>query len=130
MAWTLYKLDTRLPVSNSEREIVNTNPSIYGVVETETRFGIWNTETLDYDPYPKKRVPLSRLEFMERFTDAELIGIYTAAKQSVPLEIYLKKLEAAQEILLNNETTITGVNALAQFGLIAPERVSEILSDE
>ncbi len=130
MAWTLYKLDTKQPVSNSEREIINPNLSIYGVVETATRFGIWNTETLNYDPYPVKSKPLSRLEFMERFTDAELVGIYTAAKQSVALEIYLKKLEAAQEILLDNATTITGVNSLAQFGLITPERATEILSNE
>lgn len=130
MAWTLYKLGNRQKVSDSEREIQNPDPSVYGVVETATRFGIWNPETLEYDPYTMKAKPLSRLEFMERFTDAELVGIYTAAKQSVQLELYLKKLEAAQEILLDNATTIAGVNSLAQFGLITPERATEILSNE
>ena len=130
MAYTIYRLDTRQPASNSERPIINPDESVYGVVETATRFGIWNPEKLDYDPYPKKTVPLSRLEFMERFTDVELVGIYTAAKQYVGLEIYLKKLEAATEIFLDNPTTIAGVNSLADAGLITAERAAEILRDE
>jgi hypothetical protein len=130
VAYTIYRLDTRQPASNSERPIINPDESVYGVVETATRFGIWNPETLDYDPYPKKQKPLTQYEFMERFTDAELVGIYTAAKQYVHLEIQLKKMEAATEIYLDNPTTVAGVNSLASAGLITTERAAEILRDE
>lgn len=130
MAFTLYRLDTKLPVSNSERAIVNPDPSIYGVVETATRFGLWNTETLNYDPYPKKAKPLTRFEFMSLFTDEELVSIYTAAKQSVPLEVQLKKMEAATEIFLDNPSTVSGINLMAGAGLITTERAAEILSYE
>lgn len=130
MAWTLYKLDTRAAASNSEREIKNPDPSVYGVAETATRFGIWNHETLDYDPYPVKQKALTRLEFMERFTDEELIGIFTAAKQSVPLEVFLEKLKAAEEILLDNTLTVAGINALVAVGLLTTARAEEILSNE
>jgi len=130
MAWTLYKLDTRLPVSNSEREIVNINPSIYGVVETETRFGIWNSETLNYDPYPIKKKPISRGAFMRRFTRQELEGIYTAAKQNVSAEVFVKLLEAYSDVELDDELLIEGMNEFIAFGILTAERVSEILRDE
>lgn len=130
MAWTLYKLGSRQKVSDSEREIQNPDPSIYGVVETATRFGIWNPETLDYDPYPTKARPLSQYEFMKRFTRQERIGIYAAAKQNAELELDLKMMEAAPAIYLDDTETIAGVNSLAGAGLITAERAAEILSNE
>jgi hypothetical protein len=73
--------------------------------------------------------PLTRLQFMSRFTDRELIAIYTAAKQSVEIEVYLDKIRAAQDIMLTDQRTGAGVQSLADAGLIEPGRVSEILSE-
>jgi len=73
------------------------------------------------------RQPISKLEFMTRFTDAELAGIFTAAKTDVAMEVWVEKLKAATEVHLDNPTTIAGVKALETAGLIAAGRAAEIL---
>jgi len=71
---------------------------------------------------------ITRLAFMSMFTDAELEAIYTAAKQSVKVEIYLDKIKAAENVTLTDPRTIAGVEALTAAGLIDAGRVSEILA--
>jgi hypothetical protein len=71
---------------------------------------------------------LTKLEYMNRFTDAELAAIYTAAKAVVQVEIWLKKFELATEVDLSDERTIAGLNALEAAGLIGAGRAQEILN--
>lgn len=71
---------------------------------------------------------ITRLEYMNRFTDAELGRIYAAAKQSVEVEVWLEKFKQATEIDLADPRTVSGLQALAAGGLIGPGRVGEILS--
>jgi hypothetical protein len=75
-----------------------------------------------------KPVLLTRLQFMDRFTDAELAGIYTAAKQSVPVEIWLEKFKLSTEIDLTDLRTIAGIEALEAGGLLDVGRAAEILA--
>ena len=71
---------------------------------------------------------VSKLTFMERFTDAELVAIYTAAKQVVQIEVWLEKLKLTTgDIDLADPRTIGGVHALEAAGLIASGRAAEIL---
>jgi hypothetical protein len=72
--------------------------------------------------------PLTRLQFMDRFTDAELAGIYTTAKQSVPVEIWLEKFKLSTEIDLTDPRTIAGIEALEAGGLLDVGRAAEILA--
>jgi hypothetical protein len=71
---------------------------------------------------------LSRLEFLQRFTAEERVAIRTTAKQSVPLEDYMKMLEVANFIDVTRADTIQGVQYLEAVGLIAPGRSAEILA--
>jgi hypothetical protein len=71
---------------------------------------------------------LTKLAYMNRFTDVELAAIYTAAKSSVQVEVWLDKFKLAEEINLDDQATISGVQALEAAGLLAAERAAEILA--
>jgi hypothetical protein len=71
---------------------------------------------------------LTKLEYMSRFTDAELAAIYTAAKSSVQVEVWLDKFKLAEEINLDDPSTIAGVKALEAAKLLATGRSTEILA--
>lgn len=70
---------------------------------------------------------ISQLDYMERFTDAELENIYGAAKVSLSVEVWLKKFEAADFIDLADPRTLAGLQALEANGLIGAGRSLEIL---
>jgi hypothetical protein len=84
-------------------------------------------EFIDGD-YPIPATPLTHKQFMDRFTDSELAAMMTAAKSSIELELWFKRFEMAQEILLTDPQTISGVNTLETAKLIAVGRASEILN--
>jgi hypothetical protein len=71
---------------------------------------------------------LTKLEYMNRFTDVELAAIYTAAKSNVQVEVWLDKFKLAEEINLDDPSTIAGVQALEAAGLLAKGRSTEILA--
>lgn len=73
---------------------------------------------------------LTRLQFMELFTPAELEAIYTAAKQSVAVEVYLDKLKIAENVDLSNPSTIAGIDTLAAVGILTAERAAEIKANK
>ena len=70
---------------------------------------------------------LSKLEFLNRFTDQELEGIYIAAETSIPVKIWFDKFKLAEYIDLADSLTIAGLSKLEQGGLIALGRPNEIL---
>ena len=70
---------------------------------------------------------LSRLEFMQRFTDAEMSAIITASRQSATLEAALMKWQTAEGIVLTDPNTIAGVNSLETAGILQAGRAAIIL---
>lgn len=70
---------------------------------------------------------LTRLEFLRRFTDAEMQAIVAAADQSPALKAALLKWQTAEGIVLTDPATIAGVQALEIAGLIGEGRAAEIL---
>jgi len=76
---------------------------------------------------PLPRPPISKLEFMSLFTDAELAAIFTAAKTNVTMEVWAEKLKAATQVHLDNPTLIAGVKALEAASLIKAGRAAVIL---
>lgn len=88
---------------------------------------IWNSETTAFDVRPQARL-MSKLDYLNRFTDSELEAIYTAAKTNVTVEVWLEKFRLASEISLDDPKTISGVNFLEQSGLIPTGRAAEILA--
>ena len=97
-------------------------PSVGDVLEN----GTWTTPPA---PAPTPDPQMTRLAFMDQFTNAELVAIYTAAKSSVEIEIFLEKTRAAQDINLTDVRTREGVTSLEAAGLIGAGRAAEILGD-
>jgi len=87
----------------------------------------WDSETTSFNLRPQTRL-ISKLDYLNRFTDAEVAAIYTAAKTDVMVEIWLEKFHLASEISLDDPKTIAGINFLEQSGLITTSRAAEILA--
>ncbi len=77
---------------------------------------------------------LSKLGYMQRFTDDEMAGIYSAAKISIQMEVWLAKFNATTPELdgtsvdLDDPRTIGGLLAMEAAGLLATGRAAEILA--
>ena len=78
------------------------------------------------DPLPVKVLP-TKLEFFDRFTDAEQVAIYDAAKTVTAIQVWLDKFKLASDIDVTDPRTIAGINALEAAGLLAAGRAAEIL---
>ena len=70
---------------------------------------------------------LTKLQFLQRFTTSERLGIFAAAKQSPEAEMWLEMFKLAEEIDLSDASTIEGVQMLEVAGIIATGRANEIL---
>jgi hypothetical protein len=79
------------------------------------------------DPAPTPVRTLTKLQYMNRFTDGELASIYTAAKSNVAVEIWLEKFKLASEVNLDDASTVAGLQAMEAVGLLASGRAAEIL---
>lgn len=106
--------------------IINT---IEATPEFVEQFYAGSYAAVEVEPTPEvtPRI-LTKLAYINRFTDEELVGIYSAAKVSVPVEVWLKKFELAEEINLDDERTIAGLHAMEASGLLAAGRANEILT--
>ena len=124
--FVLYELTTGRAHSQSSEAFFNPNAEKWGIKETQLA-GIWNESKLDFDPVPIDK-KMTTLEFMELFTDAELIGILDAAKISTQVELFTLKMKQAEFMDLNYQATIDGINGLAAAGLITAERAAVILN--
>ncbi|WP_114649099.1 hypothetical protein [Pseudothauera hydrothermalis] len=71
---------------------------------------------------------LTRLQFLSRFSDAEMQTILAAADASPALKAAMLKWQTAEGIVLDDPATVAGVQALEFAGLIAPGRAAEILN--
>lgn len=76
---------------------------------------------------------LTKQEFIDKFTPEEMVGILTAAKQSVAVEAWLFRFNSVTpdvdgtSIDLSDERTIAGLFALEQANILSPGRANEIL---
>jgi hypothetical protein len=74
---------------------------------------------------------VSRVEpfdFLNRFTQDERAMIRTASLGNGQLADYIAMVSAAKTVVLTDELTMTGVQALEAAGLIASGRAAEILA--
>ncbi|MCX7788997.1 MAG: hypothetical protein N2378_00010 [Chloroflexaceae bacterium] len=70
---------------------------------------------------------LTKLQFLNRFTNEELAAVYTAAKTNVLIEVFMDKLKLAQEVNLDDPQTVGGLQSLAAAGLLSEARAQEVL---
>lgn len=71
---------------------------------------------------------ITKLEYLRRFTTDERVAIRAAAVANPVLDDYLKLMELAQEINLDDQDTVAAVQMLEQSGLIATGRAAEVLA--
>lgn len=107
------------------QELVDREAEIYAL---NKRAADLRNATVEQVSPEAKTTRMSKLEYMNRFTDAELAGIYSAAKQSVAVEIWLEKFKLAEFIDKADPLILQGLQALESVGLLAAGRASEILS--
>lgn len=69
---------------------------------------------------------ITKLAFMDLFTETELEAIYEGAKQSAALEVYLDKLKVADHVDLHDPRTVAGLNRLKDAGILSADRVAAI----
>lgn len=77
-------------------------------------------------PVPMPRI-VTKLEYLRRFTTEERVAIRAAASVNPVLDDYLRLMELAQEINLDDADTVAAANMLEQAGLIAQGRAAEVL---
>lgn len=75
-------------------------------------------------------LPLTRLEFLDRFTDEELLAVRAAAQHDAAVELWLWRFDHAENVSLADPRTVKGVEGLEQAGLLAAGRAAEILGLE
>ena len=101
--------------------------------DTPDHFGTYPLETYNHVksvevvPEPTSNI-VTKLEYLRRFTTAERVAIRAAASANPVLDDYLKLMELAQEINLDDTDTVAAVQMLEQAGLIAAGRAAEVLA--
>lgn len=71
---------------------------------------------------------ITRLQFLSRFTDAEMQAVIAASDQSPALRAALMKWQTADGIVLTDAATVAGVEALEIAGLLSAGRAAEVLA--
>lgn len=71
---------------------------------------------------------ITRLEFLQRFTDGEMQVIVTASEKTPSLKTELLKWQTSDGVVLSDPETQSGVKALEIAGLIAAGRAAVILA--
>lgn len=71
---------------------------------------------------------ISRVEFLNRFTDAEMEAFIAASKTTPALEAYFLKMQNAEGVVLTDPVTMVGVQALEPMGIIGTGRAEVVLA--
>jgi len=71
---------------------------------------------------------ISRVEFLNRFTDTEMQAFIAASKTTPALEAYFIKLQNAEGVMLTDPVTMGGVQALELMSIIGAGRAAIILA--
>ena len=77
---------------------------------------------------------LTKLEFFDRYSDSELIGLYAAAETEPAIRVWLDKLKMATpdadgtSVDLDDPRTVAGAYAMEFGGHIAAGRAAQVLA--
>ena len=123
-------LESDLPSDLRQYQAVIEVTEAYPEVQIGWKFS--GTSIINPDPDAAGSMAMSRLKFLERFTDAELGAIEAFASQSNPyayaLRAAIRKQQVAEFIDISLSQTILGVSSLVALGLLTAERASQILN--
>jgi len=80
-------------------------------------------------PVPVVLPPIiTRLAFRYRLTDAEYVGILTAAKTDVSVAAWVETFNIVSQVNLNDPRTKSGLDMMVSKGLLTSQRETEILT--
>lgn len=71
---------------------------------------------------------ITKVSFRFRMTDAEYVGVISAAKTDVEVEAWLETFNMVSQINLDDQRTKDGVENLVSKNLLTQERATEILT--
>ena len=81
------------------------------------------------DPVPPQPPPvITKVAFRFRLTDAEYVGILSAAKTDIEVAAWVETFNMVSSIDLDNQRTKNGVANLVSKNLLTQERATEILT--
>lgn len=112
----------RYEILDSEGNVINTIIADLAFVEEQ-----YPNQYREVAESPTPITQITKLAFLDRFTDQELANIIDASKTNSLIAVWIKKLDLAENMLLTDERTINGVFTLEQVGLLAEGRATEIL---
>jgi hypothetical protein len=103
---------------------------------TEGQYVRWNGlawEVTDVAPPPVEPAPpapqfVTKVAFRFRLTDAEYVGILSAAKTDVEVQAWLETFNMVSQINLVDSRTVSGVATLVGKGLLTQARADEVLT--
>ena len=84
----------------------------------------WRVRPLTDD---ELRQTWTSLEFLGRFTTAEMAQIETAREHDQIVQSFYRAALAAQEVVSDDPRTVAGVNYLSSIGILTLARVDEVL---
>lgn len=103
----------------------------WGGMEFATHDHVAQPDVVAPPPPPPAPVKITRLAFLNRFTDAEAITIDLASQgatvNAASMRRYMQKVNAAEFIDLTRPDTRAGVQALQSVGILAAGRAAVIL---
>lgn len=79
------------------------------------------------EPVTTPRI-VTKLAFRYRLTDAEYVGILTAAKTDVSVAAWIETFNIVSQINLDDPRTKSGLDMMVSKGLLTAERETEILT--
>lgn len=79
-------------------------------------------------PLPPAPEFVTKVAFRFRLTDAEYVGILSAAKTDIEVTAWVETFNMVTQINLSDPRTVGGVGTLVSKNLLTQERATEILS--
>lgn len=120
----LYIVETGELVSTASK--IDNVPEGMAVKESDKQ-GVWNPYILDFEPRQADKL-ISRDDYLDLFTDSEILSIVDAANTDSIIKNSLDILNFRGRIRLDSDNTINSVNYMESVGLIEQGRAEVILN--
>lgn len=116
-------------IFNDAGEVINTIIADEAFVEKKYpgRYELVGPEP-PLPPQPPPPPIITKLEFRYRLTDAEYVGILTAAKTDVEVAAWIETFNMVSQVNLDDPRTASGLDMMVSKDLLTEERKTEILT--
>jgi hypothetical protein len=114
-------------ILNDAGEVINTIVADESFVE---KYYAGHYRLVGPEPAPPPPPPIiTKLAFRYRLTDAEYVGILSAAETDVEVAAWVETFNMVSQVNLDDPRTISGVETLVDKELLTEERGQEILTN-